>query len=71
MRLNSEEIGNKFYSGKSIKELAKEFNVIERRIEKCLYDYNYRRRIKSNRYEDFQSRQIYGLAGSLIYLYQN
>jgi len=55
-RLNSEEIGKRHYEEKlTIQELASRFHVCERRIEKCIYDYNYRRRIKSNVYEDGQN----------------
>jgi hypothetical protein len=56
MRLNSEEIGKLHHEGKlTIKELAIKFRVCERRIEKCLYDYNYRRRIRSNVYLETQN----------------
>lgn len=55
MRLNSEEIGKLHHEEKkTIKELSQRFRVCERRIEKCIYDYNYRRRIKSNTYIDQQ-----------------
>lgn len=55
MRLNSEEIGKLHDCGLTIKELAHRFHVCERRIEKCIYDYNYRRRIKSNIYNEEQN----------------